>query len=346
MEEENQGGGGGKSILPPDMVVSSSSSSLLTNLVHYASVAKGSMIIVAHEKSSSGTSDLTSIAVECLKNVPSFHSRFTYSTNQRILACLMEGAFTYSAIVDASLGKCRAFAFLEQVRVEFKTLLQRQGMQLDVEGPLDDDGSKCLNVHFSPILHSLVQPLVGVPWDDGQKVEEQDALVHHQNSGDDIHNNDTYRELSTPKVSTLDHNNDVVVPGAVAAAEWEEHSSPERRNQEKKWCPLSSLFLFKGKGGKANKNKVKDQVFPKENMLKNSGKAFDKDHELDIMVESGSAQGSGHNLERSSNRHRVQQLVRRTWSWKVKLVLAVDIVFCIILFVIWLVICKGFHCVG
>ncbi len=87
------------------------------------------------------------------------------------------------------------------------------------------------------------------------------------------------------------------------------------------------------------------QVFPKENMLENSGKAFDKDHELDIMVESGSAQGSGHNLERSSNRHRVQQLVRRTWSWKVKLVLAVDIVFCIILFVIWLVICKGFHCV-
>ncbi len=260
MEEENQGGGGGKSILPPDMVVSSSSSSLLTNLVYYASVAKGSMIIVAHENSSSGTSDLTSIAVECLKNVPSFHSRFTYSTNQRILACLMEGAFTYSAIVDASLGKCRAFAFLEQVRVEFETLLQRQGMQLDVEGPFDDDGSKCLNVHFSPVLHSLVQPLVGVPWNDGQKVEEQDALAHHQNNGDDIHNNDTYRELLVPKVSTLDHNNHVVVPGVVAAAEWEEHSSPEKRNQEKKWCRLSSLFPFKGKRGKANKNKVKDQV--------------------------------------------------------------------------------------
>jgi hypothetical protein len=91
------------------------------------------------------------------------------------------------------------------------------------------------------------------------------------------------------------------------------------------------------------------QVVLKEIMLENGVKAFAKDHDLDVMVESRSTQGSGHDLERSSStsssRHRGQQLARRTWWRKVKLVLVVDIVFCIILFVIWLVICKGFHCV-
>ncbi|CAK9252510.1 unnamed protein product [Sphagnum jensenii] len=329
MEEEKKGG---KSV--PDMAGS------LTNIVYYASVAKGSMI-VAHNNS--GATDLTSIAVECLEKVPCFHSRFTYSTNRRIFACLIESAFTYCAIVDESLGNCRAFTFLEQVRNEFKLLLQEQGLKLDGEG-LEE--SHCLDHHFGPVLHRLIKPFVGVvPWKEENDHEQRENSLRHRN-GDYYIDHDTYREPSMlPGGSTSDHHNHV----HEGVAQREEENALPHRNSERQYHLSPKSSPLTEKGGKTSKNKVNDQVVLKEIMLENGVKAFAKAHDLDVMVESRSTQGSGHNLERSSStsssRHRGQQLARRTWWRKVKLVLVVDIVFCIILFVIWLVICKGFHCV-
>lgn len=98
----------------------------VTNLVYYASVARGSTVLADYKKSKE---DLADIAVaECLEKVPPFHNKFTYTMKQRMFIFLMDGPLTYCAIVDEALGKLKGTQFLELVRDEFKLLLRSRGL--------------------------------------------------------------------------------------------------------------------------------------------------------------------------------------------------------------------------
>lgn len=144
----------------------------MTNLVYYASVARGSTVLADHKKAKE---DLSDVAVECLEKVPPFHNQFTYTIKQRMFIFLMDGAFTYYAIVDEALGKLKGMQFLEHVRDEFKLLLRSRGL----------DGSRlernALVADFAGVFKHLVKPLVGVP----QKEVDLDNNDHHLDSKDD-----------------------------------------------------------------------------------------------------------------------------------------------------------------
>lgn len=126
----------------------------MMNLVYYASVARNNVVLAEHKNSKE---DLADVALECLDKVPPYHSRFTYTLKQRVFMFLMDGAFTYSAIVDEALGKLKSFGFLERVRDEFQLLLRSRGL----------DGSRlernALVSDFAGVFKHLVKPLVGVP---------------------------------------------------------------------------------------------------------------------------------------------------------------------------------------
>lgn len=97
----------------------------MTNLVYYTSVSRGSIILADHKKP---REELTEVAVECLEKVPLYHAQFTYTIKQRMFIFLIDGAFTYFAIVDEAVGKLKAVQFLEHVRNEFKLLLRSRGL--------------------------------------------------------------------------------------------------------------------------------------------------------------------------------------------------------------------------
>ncbi len=150
----------------------------VSNLVYYASVSKGTTILAEH---SGPGDDLAMVAIKCLGKVPSLHSRFTYTTSGRMFNCLMDGAFTYCAIVDQALGKQKAFGFLEKVRDEFKLLLMSQGWALD--GVALE--AYCLNDDFMVVYRHLVKPLVGIPQKELDHMWEQMLARQSAESGAD-----------------------------------------------------------------------------------------------------------------------------------------------------------------
>ena len=127
---------------------------MTSNLVYYAAVARGDVVLAEHKNSKE---DLAEVALECLEKVPPFHTRFTYTVKQRMFLFLMHGGFTYSAIVDEALGKRKSFGFLERVKDEFQLLLHSRGL----------DGfrleSHALVADFAGVFKHLVKPLIGVP---------------------------------------------------------------------------------------------------------------------------------------------------------------------------------------
>jgi hypothetical protein len=155
------------------------------NLVYYASVAKGTMIVAEHINA---VYDIASVALDFLEKLPPLHSRFTYTTSRRIFTSLMDGSFTYCAIVDEALGKANAFTFLERVRDEFKQLLRSRGCGLDGQG-LE---AHSLVAAFAPAYRHLVKPLVGVPQKEMDPMEEEveEMLAEHNEYGDGYNSQD------------------------------------------------------------------------------------------------------------------------------------------------------------
>jgi hypothetical protein len=161
------------------------------NLVYYASVAKGTMIVAEHINA---VYDIASVALDFLEKLPPLHSRFTYTTSRRIFTSLMDGSFTYCAIVDDALGKANAFTFLERVRDEFKQLLRSWGCGLDGQG-LE---AHSLVASFAPAYRHLVKPLVGVPQkemdrmkeEEEEEEEEEEMLAEHNEYGDGYNSQD------------------------------------------------------------------------------------------------------------------------------------------------------------
>eukprot|EP00250_Pteridium_aquilinum_P008715 c18156_g1_i1 orf=2-316(-) len=99
------------------------------NLVHYAAVAKSTTILADYEDTNHG--GIAHAAMKCLEHIPPLHSRFSYTTSNRMFICLIESPLIYCAIVDEALSKAKAFMFLEHVRDAFKVILQQRDMYPD-----------------------------------------------------------------------------------------------------------------------------------------------------------------------------------------------------------------------
>lgn len=299
----------------------------VTNLVYYASVSKGTMIVAEYKDQNI---DLATVALQCLEKVPAFHRRFTYTTKRKIFSCLMEMPFTYCAIVDEALTPNKAFVFLEQVRDEFKPMMHAQGMKQDGQG-LEPC---CFVDEFSTNFSRLVLPLVGVPQKEVDRIKEEEFLAQQNGEYDDDDDDDTYVESGPPEAFTSDHSGNL----------YYNHKQPEREQAPEKLSERRFRFPpLKGKRGKMDKGNVNDQVSEiKEIMMENSGKVLDRGQKLDVMVEGGSKPESAHHLQKSGS---TRFHAHHVWWRNVKLVLIFDAFVCAILFAIWLGICRGFKCI-
>eukprot|EP00249_Psilotum_nudum_P018870 c26994_g1_i1 orf=946-1809(+) len=282
----------------------------LPNLVYYACVARGTVIVAEYYD---GSSEVRAVASKCLEKIPPFHRRFSNTAKRRMLNCLIEGSWVYCAIMDEALGKSNANAYLDQVRDEFDSFLKTRDLPLDGEGIRVHS----LNNGFAPVLRHLAAPLVGIPQKEKDRMKQE--MQAQMEAEEDLVLSDSFHGENTQEFVGM---------------------------TEKGPFDIRSPFLAsKGKGSKQDKKKMKDEVKEiKEIMIENKGKAMDGVQSLDIVVEDSTSSALATQVQRTKSKG--HQLAQRMWWRSVRLVLILDAVVCLILFAIWLGICRGISCIN
>ncbi|KAJ0535826.1 putative Longin domain-containing protein [Helianthus annuus] len=108
-----------------------------------------------------------------------------------------------------------------------------------------------------------------------------------------------------------------------------------------------------GKSSKQEKRKMRDHVISvRENgVVEEHRKSADKQgtkvdsSSLDLTNQGGSVAGLSLSKEVSSMSRSSTQTIRNKWCRQVRIVLAIDVAVCLILFIVWLVVCRGTECI-
>ena len=107
-----------------------------------------------------------------------------------------------------------------------------------------------------------------------------------------------------------------------------------------------------GKSNKPDKKKVKDHVIAMRDVeLEEHRKSTDRGARVDSGNLDGVSQGGAGasvSLQKDMGSMRMRsapQNIRKKWWRQVRIVLAIDAAVCILLFIIWLVICRGISCI-
>eukprot|EP00268_Persea_americana_P043101 TRINITY_DN4321_c0_g1_i1.p1 TRINITY_DN4321_c0_g1~~TRINITY_DN4321_c0_g1_i1.p1 ORF type:complete len:274 (+),score=47.40 TRINITY_DN4321_c0_g1_i1:462-1283(+) len=103
-----------------------------------------------------------------------------------------------------------------------------------------------------------------------------------------------------------------------------------------------------GKPNRYEKKKMKDRsIEAKDTVLEDHNHNTDRGMTINMGTESNQGGMSSISLQKSSSSTRIrgQQLARRKWWRHVRIIIAIDVVICLVLFGIWLGICRGFQCI-
>lgn len=119
------------------------------NLVYYACVAKGTIILA---EINSKDADLGSIALKCLEKTPPLHTFFTHTVRNRTYTFLIENAFVFFAIFDEKIDKSDGLAFLSRVKGAFREVMDRSSGRKR----LDKLHSHCFQGELNPVFHQLL----------------------------------------------------------------------------------------------------------------------------------------------------------------------------------------------
>lgn len=331
----------------------------LPNLVYYAAAAKGTVVLAEHLDGGLGAlrgpADdneaaaaaaaaavvLRDEAAQLAERVGACHSRYAFTAGRRHFCCVMdEDGLAVRAIADEALSKADVFAFLDDTRDAVRKALRRRGLPPGAAAGL---GARCLDADIGPVMRRLAAPYVGVPQEEVLAAAEHDAAAAAAAAGGG-------GRLAPP-------------PG------WESAPPPPQQQQQHQGHHQGHHHHQE----KADKKKVKEQVSQvKEIMMSNSGQVLHKGEKLEILVGGGAGgggssadygaggppdygvNGGGHHGHHGHPQQQQQQcpvrmkgqqqLAQRTWWRNVKLVLLLDVIVCLVLFLIWLGICKGFQC--
>ena len=252
-----------------------------------------------------GDQELENVAALCLEKAPPFHRWYFETIGKRTYGFLMEDGYVYFAIVDEGLGNSVVLRFLEHVRDEFRKIA-RKGSR----GKLQNMNSIHIQEKLVPIICSLITSLENVS--------------HGSSNWRDQTSSSFHVDLS-PSPSNLN--------GQIEGAS-------------------STKAPLLGKSSKPEKKKVKDHVIAMRDVeLEEHRKSTDRGPKVDSgnldCISQGGA-GASASLQKDMGSMRMRsgpQNIRKKWWRQVRIVLAIDAAVCLILFVIWLVICRGISCI-
>ncbi|XP_014498851.1 phytolongin Phyl1.1 [Vigna radiata var. radiata] len=254
---------------------------------------------------SGGDLEVENVAALCLESAPPFHRWYFETIGKRTYGFFMEDGYVYFAIIDKGLGNSVVLRFLEHVRDEFKKLA-RKGSR----GILPNMNSIHFQEKLVPVIRSLITSL--------------ESVSHGSSNWRDGTSNSFQVDLS-PSPSSLN--------GQIEGAS-------------------STKAPLLGKSNKPDKKKVKDHVIAMRDVeLEEHRKSTDRGARADSGNLEGVSQGGAGSsvaLQKDMGSMRIRsapQNIRKKWWRQVRIVLAIDAAVCIILFVIWLVICHGVSCI-
>uniref|UniRef100_A0A1D1YQG5 Vesicle-associated membrane protein 727 n=1 Tax=Anthurium amnicola TaxID=1678845 RepID=A0A1D1YQG5_9ARAE len=91
----------------------------------YSFVAKGTVVLAEH---TSFSGNFSTLAVQCLQNLPSNSSKSTYLCDGHTFNFLTDSGFAFLVVADEAAGRSVPFVFLERVRDDF---MQRYGPSIN-----------------------------------------------------------------------------------------------------------------------------------------------------------------------------------------------------------------------
>ncbi|XVF44842.1 hypothetical protein PTKIN_Ptkin02bG0156500 [Pterospermum kingtungense] len=253
---------------------------------------------------SGGDHKIENLAALCLERTPPFHKWYFETIGKKTLGFLMEDGYVYFTIVDEGLENRGVLQFLENMRNEFKKVA-RKGSR----GSFSGVTSVGIEEQLVPVIRRLITSLEQVSYG-GNDLKDETPSSDHAGL--------------TPSSSN-------------ANAQLEAASSTK--------APLL------GKSSKQDKKKLKDHVIAVRDIeLDEHRRSTDRGVKVDsAALDSNNQNGasSSISLQKDSGSMRIRsgsQNIRKKWWRLVRIVLAIDAAVCLILFVIWLSICKGIEC--
>lgn len=254
---------------------------------------------------SGGDHEIENLATLCLDKAPPFHRWYFETSGKRTYGFLIEDGYVYLTIVDESLGSPGVLQFLEHLRDEFKKIA-RKGSR----GSLSSMNSVGLQEQLVPVIHRLITSLENVSPGASNWTADTRPSLH---------------------------------PGL--------SPSPGTANGQTEVATSTKAPLL-GKSNKQEKKKAKDHVIAMRDIeLEEHRRSADRGVNLDSStLDSNNQGGAGSSiaLQKDSGSMRIRsgsQSIRKKWCRQVRIVLAIDAAVCVVLFVIWLLICHGIECI-
>ncbi|KAK8656037.1 hypothetical protein V6N13_108596 [Hibiscus sabdariffa] len=138
------------------------------NLIFYACIAKGSVILAEFSSKEAG---IESLARKCIEGTPPFHSTFSHTIFERTYTFLIDDSFAYFLISHQDLDKSQSIWFLNHLNCTLKDiLLKGSTMGTPIFTP------NCLQSHFNPIFSKMVTLDSGLKTSPGK--ENRDPSLH------------------------------------------------------------------------------------------------------------------------------------------------------------------------
>ncbi|GAA0170768.1 hypothetical protein LIER_24958 [Lithospermum erythrorhizon] len=278
------------------------------SLILYACIAKETIVLA--EFNSKDHPDLGSIALQCLANTPSLHTIFSHTIRGKTYMFLIQEPFTYFVIYDEKLENPDGLSFLESIKEAFGNFANNGWSKKK----LDRLGSHCFQGEFNPVFHQLLT----VSGEFRQTNVRRVGMI----LGPDERN------------SSMDSTSGRKRIGKVPLLEGHEWTTMKKKKKKKRPFFKDLCGIGKVKDGGERKIDVCD----------------DDDSSLDFST--SPMDNNNHNI--SINQSGVigsidpvmfQRHAKKSWRKHVWIVLSLDFTICLILFIIWLWVCKGFTCI-
>ncbi|KAL6228450.1 hypothetical protein ACLB2K_002400 [Fragaria x ananassa] len=254
---------------------------------------------------SGGDHEIENLATLCLEKAPPYHKWYIETSGKRTYGFLIEDGYVYLTIVDESLAISGVLQFLEHLRDEFKKLSKKGS-----RGSLSSMNSVGIQEQLVPVIQRLINSLETVSQGSSNWTAETHPSLHAGLS---------------PSPGTA--NGQIEVASSTKA-------------------PLL------GKPNRQEKKKAKDHVIAMRDIeLEEHRRSADRGANLESStLESSNHGGAGSSiaLQKDSGSMRIRsgsQSIQKRWCRQVRIVLAIDAAVCVVLFVIWLLICHGIECI-
>ncbi|KAF3592542.1 hypothetical protein DY000_02027428 [Brassica cretica] len=115
-------------------------------LLFYSCIARGTVILA--EFSSKDEPEIEALALRCIQNVPSHHSMISQTVRKRTYASIIDGLFTYFAILDEAVTKKESLWLFTRLKSAMEALVSDGSA-------LDKPTQHCLQSKLDPVFAEI-----------------------------------------------------------------------------------------------------------------------------------------------------------------------------------------------